>query len=290
MAFDWDSLPAPRAVERLDYETLRAAWLADFRSRYEDFDALVASDPAIKAMETGAYIELLLRARINSAALDLSMATAEGPNMEVLAANLGTRRLAGEADDALRDRAVASLERPAAGSRAAYRTLAREADDRIVDVWAFSPAPGEVTVSVLSDETPEGIPSAAVLAAVRAALNDEEARPQTDTVTVTGPTIRPYTVAAEITVQAGADPAATLAAARAALSAYCTAQHRLNGYVTRSGLTAALHVSGVVKVALSAPAADVVRDAIVAPWPTADTARDYAAGTHPRGGLTVTLA
>ena len=290
MPIDWDALPAPRAVERLDYATLQAAWVAAFRSHYPDFDALVASDPAIKTLDAGAYIEMLLRARINSAALDLSLASAEGSNMDVLAANLGARRLAGESSPDLRDRAVAGLEKPAAGSRAAYIANARGADARIVHVWTWSPTPGDVAVAVLSDETPEGIPSAAVLQAVRDALSEEENRPQTDTVAVSGPTIRPYTVDATIEVREGADPAATLADARAALDAYATAQHRLNGYVTRAGLIAALHRPGVENVALAAPAADVVRGNAVAPWPTAETGGDYDSGAHERGGLAVALA
>ena len=288
---DWAAIRAPAAVERLDYETLLALRLADFRSRAPEFDALVESEPSIKTLEAGAYRELGVRARINTCARALSLATAtEDADIDVLAANLGAVRLPGESNADLRDRAVARLEKPAAGSRAAYNALVREADARIVDANAWSPSPCNVSASALTNESPEGVASAAVLAAITAALTDETRVPMGDVVTVVGPTIRPYVVTASITLDPGADPEGTLAEAKAALDAYCAAQHRLGGVIARSGISAALHRPGVLKAAIAKPAADLASAPGVAPWPTTGTAADYTAGTHPRGGLTVTLA
>lgn len=45
---DLSRLPAPDVIEALDFETLRAAWIADFQAKFPAFDATVESDPVVK--------------------------------------------------------------------------------------------------------------------------------------------------------------------------------------------------------------------------------------------------
>jgi len=67
-AIDLSALPAPDIIETLDFEVILAAMLTDLQARDASFSALVESDPAYKILEVAAYRELLLQARINSAA------------------------------------------------------------------------------------------------------------------------------------------------------------------------------------------------------------------------------
>ena len=279
-------------VEALDFNAIAAAWLADLRARYPAYSALVESDPALKLIEAGGYRELLLRKRINDAAAACSLADATGGDLDALVANLTVERLGGESDDRLRARARLALSGPStAGSRNGYRYHSLTASALAVDADAVSPAPGDVTVAVLGGGTPDGIPDAATLAAVTAALAPRTVRPMNDNVTVAAATIRPYVVTAALSVDPAHDLDTAKTDAKSAIEAYCRAQHRLNGRVARSGLMAAAHAAaGVLDVDLTAPAADVPHGRLVAPWPTAGTADDYTAGTHPFGGITVTAA
>ncbi len=65
---DMSLFPLPAAVEELDYQVLRSAWLADYAARMGlPVSARDDNDPAVKVLETGASRELLVRQRINDA-------------------------------------------------------------------------------------------------------------------------------------------------------------------------------------------------------------------------------
>ena len=55
-------------------------------------------------------------------------------------------------------------------------------------------------------------------------------------------------------------------AARKATDAYAESCHALGALVARSGLDAALHQTGVEKVTLLSPPADLITDNLTAPW------------------------
>ena len=269
---DLTLLPAPDVLEPLDYESILAAMLADLRARYQAFDALVESDPAYKLLEVCAYRELLLRHRINDAARAVMMAYAQGNALDQLAGNYGVARLlitpaddtvnpptpaVYEDDDAFRSRVLLSLEGyTTAGSRGSYQFHALSASSDVLDVGVTSLEPGTVNIAILS-RTGSGSAPAATIAAVTAALNAETIRPLCDTVQVASAVIVPYDVSATLRLYAGIDQAAAVAAATSALQDYASAQHRLGLGVSRSGIFAALHRSGVVGVTLSQPSSDI---------------------------------
>lgn len=269
---DLTLLPAPDVLEPLDYESILAAMLADLRARYQAFDALVESDPAYKLLEVCAYRELLLRHRINDAARAVMMAYAQGNDLDQLAGNYGVARLlitpaddtanpptpaVYEDDDAFRARVLLSLEGyTTAGSRGSYQFHALSASSDVLDVGVTSLEPGTVNIAILS-RTGAGSAPAATIASVTAALNAETIRPLCDTVQVASAVIVPYDVSASLRVYAGIDQAAVVAAATSALQGYASAQHRLGLGVSRSGIFAALHRSGVVGVTLSQPSSDI---------------------------------
>jgi phage-related baseplate assembly protein len=129
----------------------------------------------------------------------------------------------------------------------------------VADASVQSPAPGQVLVTILSNDGNGAAPES-LLAAVSAALNAEDVRPLTDEVIVQGATIVPYTIEAQLTLYPGPAPNPVLASAQAAAVAYAAQTHRLGYDVTLSGIYAALHQAGVQRVALTSPAADLVID------------------------------
>lgn len=289
---DLSRLPPPDVVERLSYQDILAAMVADLRGRDIEFTAFVESDPVFKMLEVAAYREFLLRGRVNDAVRSVLLATAQGPDLQQLGALLGVERLDGESDDALRRRMqLAPASYSSAGPEGAYRFVARSADPRVKDVGLQSPAPINVLVTVLGGDHPDGAADAALVAIVEAALSGEEVRPMTDVVTVRGAEILPYLVTAKLTVSPGPDREVVRQASEDALRAYCLSVHAVGATVRRSALFAAAHVAGVIGVTLAAPAADVVATAAQAPWCTADSRAPYGApDTHPLDGITVTVA
>ncbi|QNM96391.1 baseplate assembly protein [Chitinimonas koreensis] len=277
---DLSRLPAPDCVEPLDYETI----LADKRARLlailpaEQRTAIAAalaleSDPLAKLLELEAYAELGLRQRVNDAARALMLAYAKRGDLDQLAAREGVIRQvidAGdpaaipprapvyEEDDRLRRRTQLAWEGlSCAGSREGYEFHALTAAVNVLDVQVESPAPCIIDLYVV-DRRGDGVPDAALLAAVQVALSDKRVRPMGDRVTVRAARPRAYTVSAGLRIAAGPDAAVVLAAARAALVALLDKTRTTGATVSLAMMTAALVVEGVVDVELRAPTANIV--------------------------------
>jgi phage-related baseplate assembly protein len=281
-------LPAPDAVEALDFETIFSAMLSDMQTRMvaagASFTALLESDPVYKILEVCAYRELLVRQRANEAVRAVMLAFATGPDLDQLGANYNVARKlikdgdpttipptlpVFELDDDYRARIPLSLEGyTTAGSEGSYVFHALSAAGTIKDVSAVSPAPGQVTIYVLSTNG-DGTASDAELAAVTAALNADSVRPMTDQVTVQSSTPLPYTIDAQLVLYAGPSAEVVVAAAVAAAQAYADSVHR-NGYdVSLSGVFRALHQPGVDRVNLNIPAGNIPASPGQAPYCTA---------------------
>ena len=274
-AIDLSRLPAPDVIEDLDYEALLEAAIARLGPDYVVSEA----DPAYKVLESAAYRELLLRQRVNDGARSVLLATARGRDLDNLAALLGVERqvvtpadpdavppveAVYESDERLRLRTqLAPSAISTAGPVSSYRYHALAASADVLDVAVSSPAAGSLTVTVLAREG-NGLADADLLAAVTAALNDESVRPLGDVLAVQSAAIVDYQVAAELTIGAGPDSDAVLAAATAAVTAYAASARKIGRNVPLSALYAALHVEGVEAVDLTAPAADVAVTAVQA--------------------------
>lgn len=276
-AIDLSRLPAPDIIGQIDYESILAALIADLQARFPEFTALVESDPAMKILEVSAYRELLLRAEFNRRARGAMVAYATAADLDNLAALFGVTRLvitpadpeAGtaavlEGDDALRARVLLAPDGyTVAGPALAYVYHALSASGLVLDASATSPAPGEVIVAILAqptEEDPSGEASPELVATVEAALSADTVRPLTDLVTVQSASITPFAVTAELTLFAGPDANLILATAQASLDSWLAANRRIGRDVPRSALIAALHVAGVQRVNLVAPATDLVFD------------------------------
>ncbi|EKN3362597.1 baseplate assembly protein [Yersinia ruckeri] len=290
---DLSQLPAPRVVELLDFENLLAQRKEEFIALYpvDQQNAMrltlsFESEPIVKLLQESAYLELLLRQRVNEAAQAVMVAYANGSDLDQLGANNGVERLlitpadltaipplavVMESDADFRVRIPQAFEGlSVAGPTGAYEFHARSADGRVADASALSPSPACVTVTVLSREN-NGVASAELLAKVDAALNDENVRPVADRVTVQSAVIVDYQIDARLYLYPGPEAEPIRRAAADKLAAYVNAQHRLGRDIRLSAIYAALHVEGVQRVELAAPLADVVLDKTQAAYCTGYT-------------------
>lgn len=96
-----------------------------------------------------------------------------------------------EEDDAYRERIFDAMEQFSnAGSKGAYRYWAKSATSNTIDCHVYKNAPGEVTIVPLM--TGGAMPTAAEIAAIYAACDDEKHRPTTDLVHVVPPTQKSF--------------------------------------------------------------------------------------------------
>lgn len=273
---DLSQLPSPTIIEELDFETILAEVKAVMVAAFpEDQQSAVAaalgleSEPLTIIAQTMAYRELLLRQRINEGAAACMLSHATGDDLDNIAANLDTERLViteatetadavTESDEALRLRAQAAFEgMSVAGPSAAYEYFARSASGQVSDARATSPSPAEVVVAVLSTEG-DGTASAELLAAVAAAVNDEEVRPLGDRVTVQSAEIVEYEIDATLYLYPGPESEPIINAAMASLKTFLADNDKKIGRdIVRSAISAALHVQGVQRVVINTPAADL---------------------------------
>jgi len=274
VAADLQALPPPAIVEELDFATIRARLLDRIAAEYPDLaDVLgLESEPLVKLAEAVAYEALLIRARINAAADAVFLPRAQGSDLDQLAALFGVTRLVvtpanpvslpptppvSETDDGLRTRVLLSLEGiSTAGPRQSYVYHALSADGRVRDVAVDRPEPGEVRVVFYAEEA-DGSQTAAPLAAIEAALNDEYVRPLCTDVTVLSATPVTFAVEAEVEIEAGASAAAVTTAARQAVLGWLATARQPGREIPRAKLISALDVPGVRDISLIAPAADV---------------------------------
>lgn len=290
---DLSRLPPPAVVESIDYEVILTEIkdslleLIPAADRPPVAEALaLESEPIVKVCQVVAYLKLGLEQRINEAARAVMLAWAQGSDLDQIAANFGVARFVTdpgnanavppvppsyETDDELRARVQLAFEGlSVAGPRMAYVFHALSADPRVSDVSAVSPAPAEALITVLSREG-NGTAPADLLAAVFAKLDDENIRPIADRLTVQSAEVIDYTIDATLHLYPGPEAEPIMAEAEARLAAYIAAQRRIGRDIRRSAIYAALHVEGVQRVELAAPAADVVIDTSQAAYCT-----DYA--------------
>ncbi|WP_105487993.1 baseplate assembly protein [Escherichia coli] len=269
-------LPVPDAIVVPDAAVIFGAWLARLRELDPEFDALVESDPTYKQGEVTAFQLTLAFQRVNDAVRAVFLASAQNADLDQIGAAFNVGRMVivpanpdavpptdavMEEDDAFRERIQLSWSQlNTAGARNAYRFHARSADENVLDADAYGPEEhgraGEVDVYVLSREG-NGTASEALLDAVSARLNADEIRPLTDFVMVKSAIINDYTVTAELEIPDGPDAGEVLENAKNTLMSYTRLANRINGMVPLSAIYAALQQTGVARVILSSPRADI---------------------------------
>ncbi|MCA7965724.1 baseplate J/gp47 family protein [Burkholderia cenocepacia] len=272
---DLSALDPPDLVETLDFEEVYQRKLEHFKRIYPDWSAALESDPVVKLLELAAYEEIRFGARVNDAGRAVLLAYATGADLEHLAALWNLKKeivdpgdpeahppipVTYERDERLRLRTQMGIERAStAGPSGAYRSLAMDASADVADVRVDRPEGGVVRVVVKSYSN-GGIASAPLLDTVRRALTPEDRRPLNDVLLVVPARPIEYAVVADVYIGRGPDPGVVLAARRQDLDIAVAAGEALRVGMPRSAVTGALHpkASGVVRVDLKSPAADVI--------------------------------
>ena len=257
---DIEALGRPQVIEDLDFEAVLTVMRDDLVARFPAIANVIdlESEPARKLMEVFAYRETLLRARVNDAVRANLLAFAGNADLDHLAAFYDVVRLESETDAALRSRTIIAIRgRSTAGPRDWYRTAALASDPRVADVAVYRPGLGpDITVAVLSTDN-FGTPDAALLVAVDAAVQNNSVRAISDRITTVAATQTIANVVADIWLLQDA-PQETFDGLADRLRAALEAESGLGFDVTRSWLTAKLHQTGVQRVAINEPTADLV--------------------------------
>lgn len=280
-AIDLARLPAPTVLEPLAFEQLLEQLTEEFKKRYPQFTATLESEPVMKLLQVFAYRELLLRARINDGAKAVMLAYAQGSDLDHIAANVGVfrqcldpgdldalppRAAVYESDVSLRERTQLAPEGWATtGCVAAYIVHARGAHPQVKDVSVYSPEPGIVQVTILSN-VGHGAASDDIINVVYNALNHDEVRPLTDCVQVQSADIVTFELKAELVLYTGPSATVVLQEAQQRLETYLAQSHKLHRRVNRSGIFAALHGEGVERVDLKSPKHDIKTTMAQAPY------------------------
>ncbi|OOF25049.1 baseplate J protein [Salinivibrio proteolyticus] len=133
--------------------------------------------------------------------------------------------------------------------------LVKDAEPRMRE-----PNSGKVDVALLSRETEDGTPSAALIARAEQYLNRDDIAQESDEITVVPARITPYRIHA--TLFTGGEPAHDVNQADAVATAqqFAESQHRLNTRIDRLKLGELLYSLNPKRVELHEPAADIVCD------------------------------
>lgn len=275
---DLSNLPAPQVIQQVSFARIfaerRAELVAQFDAAGIAYDvAMLETDSAVIGQRVDGNREMLCLAAINDAAKATMLAFAVGADLDHLAALYGiARRVIAaatsisvallESDAELRRRVqIAPEAMTTCGSEASYIHHALDAAPALIDampiVGASASGQPQVRVVCLARDD-DGVPTAATLAAVRARLTRADVRPMTVPVSVAGATPVAYAIVAKLLIQPGPDAGLVRAAAVSALTAVAAARRGLGVDVLRQVFEAAARVSGVERVVLISPAADVV--------------------------------
>lgn len=274
---DFSRLPAPKVIEEIDYEALVKLYQGRVTDKIPALKRAVTMEqsPTNVILQTEAYGEMMVRARVNQAARALMLPFATGSDLDVLAAFYDEGRPAVVAtprgtvdqypDDYLDDasfRRIVQLAPEAystAGSQGAYIYHALKADPvTIRDASAVRANDrGGVRVAIMSKgDSPEA--TAAQIEAVRARLYNKNIRPLTDVPSVVKAKISYVEIEAILTLYPGPDQAVVLADVSTALTKLRSRLAMLGRDLTMSQLMAALNQEGVQRVRIVSPTGDAV--------------------------------
>ena len=269
MTINMSAMPAPQAVEELDFETLFAEQKEWVINQWPHLAPALEleSEPLTVLLQAWSYRELIWRARLNDALKASMLAWAQGDDLLNLAAFFDLEKAEGETDDQLRARCTLSLRAlSTAGPEDSYRYHAIATDPAAIkDADAHNGGAGVVNVAVLA-RAGNGTPSAALLAKVRTRLNHKTIRPLTDTVNVIPAHIVPVVIDYQIILPGLPDDEHSLNVARQRLADYCATTNIIGGTITIADIYASLKNAGISNVILRSPTADITTDRESAPY------------------------
>jgi phage-related baseplate assembly protein len=277
-AIDLSRVPAPAAIEPLDFEVLNTAFAARVQAAWAelraaeptlpefDTDWLQSSEVAL-LREAWSYLRLLDRQRVNDAIKAVLAPFATGTDLDNVVARANILRAEGESDAALLRRYVLSFDAPSAGSRDAYLFRAFTAwptmHDAAVIGRAIHGRRGDVDVVITG--TGGAAPTTHQVNLVRAAVSADDAKPEATSVTVIGAVRNVYSVALVLEVPQGPDPEAVRTEALARVLAATAERNFIGASVPAERISGAAYGPNVIKVRREAPLQDVASDSYAIP-------------------------
>jgi phage-related baseplate assembly protein len=290
-AINLAALPQPSAVSvpsiaailqaRLQYfQTLWAAAQASDPSLPNYDVETLYSDPGVMLQTTDTYRETLVYSAINDAVLQTNLAWASGTNLDAIGVGLyATPRGTGELDGPYKARIQLAWEnQTCGGSYGGYRYEALSAapvDLADVQVYGYNDVPsvlakGEVRIVCLGANA-SGVPSASVLAEVRAACAPKARvapRKLNDMVNVVAANPANYNVVGTLYLAHGADPATVLSTQLSSLATFLAARRAIGVLIKPGDVEAVLGFNQpglVVRADVRAPGSPVGGDKLSAP-------------------------
>ncbi|USD29475.1 baseplate J/gp47 family protein [Pseudoalteromonas sp. SCSIO 43201] len=280
---DLSALPLPQLLDNLEYEHLVEQLKSTLSEQNPDISAVLKleSEPLTQLLNTFAYHSMLLQGRINDAVKGNLLAAATSTDLDHIAVRYGVSRLPQEPDDRFRSRIQQSFHSlNTAGTAESYRYHALSADSRVKDVHVASPSPCHVVLTILSHESPNGLPSDGLLNKLKATfglkadtvdtvsdvLALQKVRPIGDRVEIKPVTVKPYTLHAQVQLAPGPGKAQVKAQVLAKLRDFFAQTGVMGKAIKRSALFATLYSSGVEDVVLAAPSENVTVEGHEIPW------------------------
>jgi len=272
---DLSRLPAPDAIEALDYEGLLADYIERFIAFWDQQRARdpslpeytvggLETDPAVVVGQAFSYLRLLDRARVNNAIRSVLAPFAKGTNLDVIAARQNVERLeiapdVMESDEQLLNRYLLSFGRASAGS----------ADRLLFDAWTAWPGMLDARVNGRAihgrrGETdlvvagPGGVTPPDKLALVRAAVTSTSAKPEAIGIAVMAAEPLEYSVRQLLKIRDGVDVDLVVDEAANRIKAAADERTRIGVTIQRDLLAGASFGASISGSVHEAPASDIV--------------------------------
>ncbi|MCF6435216.1 baseplate J/gp47 family protein [Pseudoalteromonas sp. MMG022] len=272
---DLSKLPPPDVLEKVDYEQLLSTLKQDLIARNPELEQVLAleSEPLTQLLNSYAYQAMLLRARVNDAAKSTMLSSATGSDLEHIASRYQVARLADESDQRLRERVqLAFHSLNTAGTEKSYIYHTLTADSRVKDVHVTSPSPCHIILSILSNESPSGQPSAELInkleytfglkpgdqSSVSEVLEAQKIRPIGDRVEIVPANVKAFNLQAHVKLELGPGHAQVKQQVIDKTKQYLAERSGLGQHIKRSALFAVLHQAGVEEVALISPQGNII--------------------------------
>jgi phage-related baseplate assembly protein len=274
---DFSRLPPPKVIEEIDYEKLLAIYQGRVVNKLPTLERAtkLEQSPTNVILQTEAYGEMMVRARVNAAARAIMLPFATGSDLDVLAAFYDEARPAlvdtprGTVDEYPEDwlddasfRRIVQLSPESfstAGAEGAYIYHCLKADPaNILDASASRvDLRGGVRCALMGrNANPAVTPE--TIAKVRERLNRKNIKPLTDTPYVVGAKVVPVEIDALVTLFDGPDAALVKADIVAAFQNLRQRVALLGRDLTRAAIDRALMQEGAQNARIKSPLTDTV--------------------------------
>lgn len=262
---DLAAIGTPRVIEELDYEATLTAIKGDFAARATAaglaYDvAMLEFDPVVILLQTAAYREMVLRARVNDAARSNLLAFAAGTDLDHVGANASppVLRMPGEDDERFRLRILLTTQARNVGSDARYRLIALNSSSQVKEAVAYRLGRDPRVYVAITSTDAGGVATQALIDDVTADFYLPDNHLTNGDVTVVSAVTQQVGITATVKLLPGT-PATVIAALAEGLRAAWLAEGGLGRDLTRDWVKARLMQPYVYSAAISEPAADLVQ-------------------------------